>query len=69
MHSKPTNAQCTREGAGPTPVPVTARLNHHAARNDQVAAVLCKQLQEIRVAEGPLFSELLESTLALIYKN
>lgn len=69
VHSKPTNAQCAREWAGTTPVPVTAQLNHHVARNDQVAAVLRKQLREIRVAEGTLFSELLASTLALIYKS
>lgn len=49
--------------------PITAQLNHHTARNDQVAATLCEQLWEISLAEGMLSSESLESTSALIYKS
>lgn len=49
--------------------PNQARLNHHTARNDQVAATLCEQLWEISLAEGMLSSESLESTSALIYKS
>lgn len=55
--------------AGTKPAPITALLNYHVADNDQVAALPCERLQEINLAEGMLYSELLESTLALIYKS
>lgn len=52
-----------------SPDPGTAWLNDHVADNGQVAAVSSEQLQEIGLAAGMLYSELLESTLAFIYKS
>lgn len=49
--------------------PVTAWLNEHVADQDQVAPVPCEQLQEVSPAAGMLYSEGLESPLALLQKS
>lgn len=49
--------------------PITAWLNYYVAVNDQFAATAREKLLEISLGDGMLCSELLESTLALIYKS
>lgn len=69
MHCKRTAPSRMSNIGSDRACPHQSPANHHVADNDQVVAVPCEQLQEISLAEGMLSSELLESTLALIYKN